>query len=533
MTMTVEQPHAVASGPAPLTPMSADEARACVDRIKRSMEDIRADLWHLKERQGWRALGYVTWQDCIRDEFAMSRQRGYQLVNAYTVDRILAGVDDVNNVDISSGDPVAEIAQPDSIPEAHARELTPIIDDPDAVRAVVAKVRDEKGDQATAEDVRAEVDEHLARPPRAKAARSVPVRRSVGSKAEAGDYADDAPDYTSQTQETYGAAPNAEKWCGECGGKYRGERCPCASAQPAPSDQPVDAEAVAGDEPTATAEGPLVVDEPAAAEAASSTSRDDAADEAGEVQLPVSTPAPPARPDQPGAAESQSIAASPDALAGAEDWDSAPPAPPADSRSVDPAPRTGGVSIGKRPAPAPAVGYRPVEVDGQMPQPVYPTADGFLNGVESHLAGEELDAFAQRFSAYYRSVQRSRTSRGEATTASASSDLQEALANRTILEIRDAITTSLTADALPSLLAVLADEVPAERLGPLAHRLAVRTKNTGDLIDPEPIADVSLTTVKASIRQLSSAEIRSLELELPLIRKEVGAAERAGQRVAV
>lgn len=220
MTMTVDPTTDVA-----LVPMTAPEARACVDRIKGSMEDIRAQLWELKERQGWKALGYQSWQDCIRDEFAMSRMHAHRLVNAYTVDRILAG-----NADVTNG-----YTEP-PIPEAHARELAPLLNEPEAVRSVVAKVREEKGDQATADDVRAEVDEHLARPPRAKAAKpAAPVRRSVSSRAEASDYADDAPAYEDQSQETYGGAPNAEQWCPQCGGKYRGERCPCATA-PAPME---------------------------------------------------------------------------------------------------------------------------------------------------------------------------------------------------------------------------------------------------------------------------------------------------------
>jgi len=43
--------------------MTREEARACVERIKASAEEIRALIFELHEREGWRALGYATWQD--------------------------------------------------------------------------------------------------------------------------------------------------------------------------------------------------------------------------------------------------------------------------------------------------------------------------------------------------------------------------------------------------------------------------------------------------------------------------------------
>jgi hypothetical protein len=35
------------------------------------------------------------------------------------------------------------------------------------------------------------------------------------------------PDDLDINNEPYGRAPNAETWCQDCGGKYRGRRCPC------------------------------------------------------------------------------------------------------------------------------------------------------------------------------------------------------------------------------------------------------------------------------------------------------------------
>lgn len=62
---------------------------------------------------------------------------------------------------------------------------------------------------------------------------------------ESQDYADDAPDYADQSQETYGAAPNAEHWCAACGSQYRGAACACVS-----TDQPWAAEGAVASAPT-------------------------------------------------------------------------------------------------------------------------------------------------------------------------------------------------------------------------------------------------------------------------------------------
>jgi hypothetical protein len=184
----------------------------------------------------------------------------------------------------------------------------------------------------------------------------------------------------------------------------------------------------------------------------------------------------------------------------------------------------GGLSIGRRPAPVTTRGFSAPALDaGDLARALL---DLKLPEVVEALRENATPAQAQMIGEAF--------GRPQQTAPQPRPALQEALANRTILEIRDAITGTLTADALPSLLAVLADEVPAERLGPLAHRLAVRTKNTGDLIDPEPIAATTLASVKALIGEhLTTSEIRSLEFELAQIRKEVGARERAAQKAAV
>lgn len=136
-----------------VTLMTGDEARATVERIKGTLEDVRALLWELHEREGWRALGYATWQDCIRDEFAMSRMHAHRLLNAFVVDRMLAAGGNVTN-----GYVRADVA---TIPEAHARELEPLTADPEVVREVHAAVLEATDGTPTAADYRAAVARRL------------------------------------------------------------------------------------------------------------------------------------------------------------------------------------------------------------------------------------------------------------------------------------------------------------------------------------------------------------------------------------
>lgn len=123
--------------------MSADEARACVDRIRAGMEDVRAAVLDLYDREGWRSLGYDSWRHCIAVEFSMSVSRAYQLLDAARVDQMLS-------TDVESA----------PIPEAHARELARLKDDPAAVREVWSELQ-ESSERITAGTTERAVDKRL------------------------------------------------------------------------------------------------------------------------------------------------------------------------------------------------------------------------------------------------------------------------------------------------------------------------------------------------------------------------------------
>lgn len=72
--------------PAPL-PMTRDEARACIESMHRSVEHFRAKACELHEREGWKALDYETWGECVAAEFDQGRNYIYRQLAAALIER--------------------------------------------------------------------------------------------------------------------------------------------------------------------------------------------------------------------------------------------------------------------------------------------------------------------------------------------------------------------------------------------------------------------------------------------------------------
>jgi hypothetical protein len=58
--------------------MTMEEARACVERVKGGIEQMRRDLLELREREGWKALGYDSWRACAVAEFGVGLATVYR-----------------------------------------------------------------------------------------------------------------------------------------------------------------------------------------------------------------------------------------------------------------------------------------------------------------------------------------------------------------------------------------------------------------------------------------------------------------------
>lgn len=91
--------------------MTADEARERVNQINSEVRGIGALLLDLKEREGWKALGYSTWTECLEKEFEESRRHLYRLMNAEEVRRDLGPI---GHIDVSQ------------VPESQLRELVDV-----------------------------------------------------------------------------------------------------------------------------------------------------------------------------------------------------------------------------------------------------------------------------------------------------------------------------------------------------------------------------------------------------------------------
>jgi hypothetical protein len=92
-----------------IAPMTQDEARDCINRLRQHLTDARTYAHVLYTREGWKALGYTSLKECFITELGASWQHGYRLINAAEVDQ-----------DLSEFSPIGENFV---IPVTHARHL--------------------------------------------------------------------------------------------------------------------------------------------------------------------------------------------------------------------------------------------------------------------------------------------------------------------------------------------------------------------------------------------------------------------------
>lgn len=95
--------------------MTSEEARAAVDAIKSHVQKARALLLDLHEREGWKALGYESWEKCVSSEFGRSRSYMYRQLAAA-------------KLELEVGSEVGDH------PESHMRAISETLDDEDQMR---------------------------------------------------------------------------------------------------------------------------------------------------------------------------------------------------------------------------------------------------------------------------------------------------------------------------------------------------------------------------------------------------------------
>ena len=90
-----------------LKPLSPAEARGLCDGIKNCFGSARQMLFALWVGEGWKALGYASWRECVSTEFEQSQRHCYHLLAAAQVGQNLCTI----------------VQNPDDIPESHLRPL--------------------------------------------------------------------------------------------------------------------------------------------------------------------------------------------------------------------------------------------------------------------------------------------------------------------------------------------------------------------------------------------------------------------------
>lgn len=100
-----------------LLEMTSREARHCIEAINAHMAGARMLIKDLYDRQGWRALGYASWRECVVAEFEQSQAYLYRQLSAAQVETNIS--------------PIGEIG---TIPESHLRPLSPL--EPEEQRTV-------------------------------------------------------------------------------------------------------------------------------------------------------------------------------------------------------------------------------------------------------------------------------------------------------------------------------------------------------------------------------------------------------------
>jgi hypothetical protein len=146
----------------PAALLTPTDARRLTEEVKADAAALWTKLQTLYDGGAHRALGYPSWGAYFEAEFGQSSRHGYRLLQAARV---------ATELEQGSSDHV--------VTEAQARALAPLLDDPEALRAVYQQARAEQGDSLTAADLRVAVQQLRAAPALADALLAEPDAREA------------------------------------------------------------------------------------------------------------------------------------------------------------------------------------------------------------------------------------------------------------------------------------------------------------------------------------------------------------------
>ena len=134
MAHDITRPTAAEGRPLP-------ELESVIERGLGTFVEVGRALLEIQERRLYRAAGYRTFADYVAKRWDLSKAHAYRQIEASRVIEILS--------------PIGDIPMPRN--EAQARELAPLVRDPDAVRAVWAEVVERGDGHASARSIRERV----------------------------------------------------------------------------------------------------------------------------------------------------------------------------------------------------------------------------------------------------------------------------------------------------------------------------------------------------------------------------------------
>ncbi len=111
--------------------MTAAEAEQVCGRIDRSLSEARALLVELHDREGWKALGFESWRECVVARFAQHQSYLYRQLQAGQLEQ---------DLDLPIG----------TLPESHLRELAKV---PAEQRQMVLEAVSPNGEKTTAKAI--------------------------------------------------------------------------------------------------------------------------------------------------------------------------------------------------------------------------------------------------------------------------------------------------------------------------------------------------------------------------------------------
>ena len=135
--------------PAPM--MTAEEARRRVTAINSQLNNVRALLLDFHDREGWKALGYESWVECVKEEFGQSKAYLYRQLGAAQIEQRILEAEKSPIGDSTEISPIGEKSDdyddyppfdsvgPAPIPESHLRPLASLPEEEQATIYHLAK----------------------------------------------------------------------------------------------------------------------------------------------------------------------------------------------------------------------------------------------------------------------------------------------------------------------------------------------------------------------------------------------------------